>query len=74
MSSKQVNHNNYLTLKSNVQTAKDIQIGNDVYLWNHQMSFVNLLLIIAGKLIKEIVIDADTIEIKTVVKNVESLL
>ena len=28
----------------------------------------------AGKLIKEIVVDVDTIEIKTVVKNVESLL
>lgn len=74
MSSKQVNHNNYVTLKSNVQTTKDIQIVNDVYLWHHQMNFVNLLLISAGKLIKEIVIDADTIEIKTVVKNVESLL
>ena len=33
-----------------------------------------MLLIVAGKLIKEVVIDADTIEIKTVVKNVESLL
>src|SRR3569623_30068 len=74
MSFKQATQSNYLALTTYVQTQKHRSSVKHVYLCNHQLNFVNLLLTVAGKLIKEVVSDMDAIEVKTVVKNVESLL
>lgn len=74
MWSKQINYSNYSIFRSTIASTNTIPAISNVYLGNHQINFVNLLLTITGKLIKEIVVGSDTIEIKTVVKNVESLL